>query len=365
MEGYKKILTPLGRLESLDAFRGFTMILLVSGGFGLSYLIGYPYLGFLAKQFTHHPWHGMYFWDLVQPFFMFIVGVAMPFSFARRWERGDTWNQTFYHVLKRSIILLCFGVIIPCAQNHKLVWELWNVLAQLAFTYFIAFLFIRKSIKTQIIISFAFLLFNYLAYRFIPLPGVTNPWEKDSNLGAFIDIIILGKISTGWGGGWVTINFIGSTAHTMWGVVAGLILKSDRSEVRKLKLLVIGGIIGVVLGLALDPITPIAKRICTSSFIIHSGGWCLLALSLFYWIIDIKGYKNWAHFMVIVGMNSIFIYMFANIFGEYTDGLIRIFTMPILEYLGVIGKVIHKNIILFIFWHLTYWLYKHKIFLKI
>ena len=85
---------PQGRLESLDAFRGFTMILLISTGFGLGYLRDHAVFGFLAKQFTHHKWHGLYFWDLVQPFFMFIVGVAMPFSFYKRWERGDSWNET-------------------------------------------------------------------------------------------------------------------------------------------------------------------------------------------------------------------------------------------------------------------------------
>ncbi len=362
MQDSKKLLIPQGRLESLDAFRGFTMILLISGAFGFSYLLENPYLGWFAKQFTHHPWHGMYFWDLVQPFFMFIVGVAMPFSFTKRWKRGDTWNQTFLHVLRRSIILLFLGAIIPIALQHKLVWQLANVLAQLAFTYLIAFLFIRKPIKTQVIISFAFLLFNYLAYRFIPLPGVTNHWEPASNLGAFVDSIIIGKLSEGH---WVTINFIGSTAHTMWGVIAGQILMSDRTELKKLKILLFSGIIGVVLGLAIDPVIPIVKRICTSSFIIYSGGWTFLALAFFFWIIDIKGYNKWSHFMVIVGMNPIFIYMFFQIFGERTGEFIGHFTTPILEHSGVIGKIIYKNIILLIYWYLTYWLYKRKIFIKI
>jgi len=80
MQDIKKGLSPEGRLVSLDAFRGLTMIFLISGAFGFSYLLDYPYLDFFAKQFTHHPWHGMYFWDLVQPFFMFIVGVAIPLS---------------------------------------------------------------------------------------------------------------------------------------------------------------------------------------------------------------------------------------------------------------------------------------------
>ncbi len=363
MGNNKKMLSPEGRLVSLDAFRGFTMILLISSGFGFPYLIDYQFLGFFARQLTHHPWHGMYFWDLVQPFFMFIVGVAMPFSFLKRWERGDTWNQTFLHVIKRSVILFLLGVILHCAHAHKLVWELWNVLTQLAFTYLIAFLFLRKPVKTQIIISFAILLFNYLIYKFIQIPGFSESWVKDKNLGSFMDMVLLGKLNAG--GGWVTINFIGSSVHTMWGVIAGLIIKSDREEIQKVKLLVIGGIAGVVLGLAIDPVTPIIKRICTSSFIIHSGGWCFLTLAFFYWIIDIKGYKRWTLFMIVVGTNPIFIYMFQQLLGGWTNNFIGIFTMPVLEHLGVAGKILQKNIVLLFLWYMTYWLYKRKIFIKI
>ena len=354
---------PQARLVSLDAFRGFTMILLVSSAFGLSYLSDYPYLGFICRQFEHHPWNGMRFWDLIQPFFMFIVGVAMPFSLARRWERGESWNRTLLHVLRRSFTLLLLGVILHCWYSRKLVWELWNVLTQLSVTYLVAFLFMRKPIRTQIIISFAILLGNYLAYRFIPLPGVTDPWMKDNNLGAFMDRILMGKINPG--GGWVTINFIGSSAHTMWGVIAGLVLRSSRPEYEKVKLIAVSGIIGVVLGLLLDPITPIVKRICTSSFIIESGGWSLLALALFYWLIDVKGYKSWTKALVIFGMSPIFIYLYANLLGSWTDEFLGIFTMPVLDHLGIAGKILQQDIRLIVYGYLMYWLYKHRIVIKI
>ena len=363
MDTGNRLVSPQSRLVSLDAFRGFTMILLVSGGFGLPYLTDNPSVGFIARQFNHHPWHGMYFWDLIQPFFMFIVGVAMPFSFAKRWESGETWNRTFLHVITRSVTLFFLGVILHCYYSSKLVWELWNVLTQLAFTYFIAFLFMRKPIRTQIIISFVILVFNYLAYRFIPVPGVTDPWMKDHNLGSFMDMILMGKINPG--GGWVTINFIGSTAHTMWGVIAGIVLKSSRADLRKVKELAIAGAIGVVLGLAVDPLTPIVKRICTSSFIIESGGWSLLVLALFSWLVDVKGYKKWTWFMVVVGMNPIFIYMFSNLLGGWTRDFINIFASPFIGQPGIAGKIILQNIRLLVYWYLAYWLYKNRIMIKI
>ncbi|MFC1562595.1 acyltransferase family protein [candidate division KSB1 bacterium] len=362
MENSKNLSMPRSRLESLDAFRGFTMLLLISGGFGMGYLRNYQYLGFFAKHFTHHQWHGMYFWDLIQPFFMFIVGVAMPFSFLRRWNCGDTWNQTFNHVIRRSLTLLLFCIILGIGWSNKIQIGLWNVLGQLAFTYFFAFLFMRFSLKKQLIISFAILLFNYILYRFVPVPGVTEPWVKGNNIGSYIDALVIGRVSPG---GWVTINLIGSTAHTMWGVMAGIILKSERTHRQKIKILLIAGISGILLGLMLDPITPIVKRICTSSFIIHSGGWCILFLTLFYYIIDVKNYRKWSRFMTILGMNCIFIYMFKGILGGSINNYVSTFTMPVLKYLGVVGLIIHKNIIVFILWYLTYWLYKNKIFIKI
>jgi len=354
---------PTERLVSLDAFRGLTMILLISGAFGLPKLLDGPFWEPLAKQFTHHPWNGLYFWDLIQPFFMFIVGVAMPFSFEKRWERGETWGQSFRHVIRRSLVLFFLGVMLHCWYSKEYVWELWNVLTQLAFTYLIAFLFMKKPLRTQLWITIGILAANYLMYRFIPLPGVTDHWEKDHNLGAFVDRILMGKINPG--GGWVTINFIGSTAHTMWGVMAGIVLRSDRRAMQKVKTIAVAGLIGVVLGYGLDPVTPIIKRICTSSFIFASGGYALLALALFYWLIDVKGWKSWTTFLVVAGMNPIFLYLWANLLGGWTRTFLDIFTEPFLEPLGAGGEFIQQNLRLAFMWYLAYWLYKRKIFIRI
>ena len=287
---------PRERLLSLDAFRGFTMLLLVSGGFGMRQLLEGTFLSPVAVQFTHHQWNGLYLWDLIQPFFMFIVGVAMPFSFGKRWERGDSWNETFRHALKRSATLLFFGLLLHCYYSKAYVFELWNVLSQLSVTYLVAFLFMRKSIRTQIIVSLVILLINYVLYRTAPFffNGVSSAWEKGTNFGSFMDRILMGKINDG---GWVAINVIGSSAHTMWGVIAGTILKGSRPHAEKIRMLLVAGVIAIIAGLALDPVTPIIKRICTSSFIIVSGGWCLVALALFYWIIDVRGYKRWCMFL--------------------------------------------------------------------
>jgi len=142
---------------------------------------------------------------------------------------------------------------------------------------------------------------------------------------------------------------------------------SDRTPGQKIKILVVAGLIGVVVGYALNPISPIIKRICTSSFVIVSGGWCLLALVFSFWLIDVKKVQNWSRFFAIVGMNSIFIYLFTNTGGS--DLLYRIvkpFTRGLFAWTGELGANIIAGLVVWgLLWYICYWLYKRKIFIKI
>jgi len=299
-----------GRLVSLDFFRGVTMFMLIGESTGLYERLRDPalkgtLLGALGWQLEHHPWNGLHCWDLVQPFFMFIVGVAMPFSIGKRWERGDSWSKTFHHALSRSSLLLFFGWALYCIGPGHLTFELWNVLAQLSFTYLVAFLMMRKPARVQLGFTFGLLVATELLYRFWPVAGFNQPFVADHGFGAWVDLAIMGKLSDGH---WVVFNAVPTTAHTMWGVLAGQVLKSTRAPWQKIRMLAVAGAIGVVAGYSLNPLTPIIKRICTSSFVIVSGGWCLLALVLSYWLIDVIGLKKWSVFFNIVGMNSLFIY---------------------------------------------------------
>ena len=299
-----------GRLVSLDFFRGVTMFMLIGESTGLYERLRDPalkgtLLGALGWQLEHHLWNGLHCWDLVQPFFMFIVGVAMPFSIGKRWERGDSWSKTFHHALSRSSLLLFFGWALYCIGPGHLTFELWNVLAQLSFTYLVAFLMMRKPARVQLGFTFGLLVATELLYRFWPVAGFNQPFVADHGFGAWMDLAIMGKLSDGH---WVVFNAVPTTAHTMWGVLAGQVLKSTRAPWQKIRMLAVAGAIGVVAGYSLNPLTPIIKRICTSSFVIVSGGWCLLALVLSYWLIDVIGLKKWSVFFNIVGMNSLFIY---------------------------------------------------------
>jgi predicted acyltransferase len=149
-------LQPEDRLISLDFFRGFTMFLLIAEWTILFNVMVDPslegtFLHFIGEQFHHHPWHGMTFWDLVQPYFMFIVGIAIPFSVSKRTARGDSPVEIRNHAIRRAIILLVLGWALYCISPGYITFRFQNVLAQLSVTYIVAFFLMNKSLKTQFI----------------------------------------------------------------------------------------------------------------------------------------------------------------------------------------------------------------------
>lgn len=358
-----------GRLASLDFFRGLTMFLLVAEGALVYESLLVPeldgtWIQAVATEFTHHPWNGLRFWDLVQPFFMFIVGVAMPFSFARRWERGDSYAATFRHAVVRSLVLLGLGVGLYVVRAGYLTLELWNVLAQLSFTYLLAFLIMRKSTRTQLLVTVGLLVLTEVLYRSWPVAGYNQPFTPDHNFGSWLDMVLMGKLSDGH---WVAVNAVPTAAHTIWGVLAGYVLQSERTHTQKIKILVIAGLIGLVVGYGLNPVTPIIKRICTTSFVIVTGGWCLIALALSYWVIDVKGWKRWAQFAIVFGMNPLFIYLFSELAGNrWLTHIVRPFTDGFLGWTGdVLVGFVTALIVLWMDWYIVNWLFKRRIFIRI
>ena len=357
------------RLFSLDFYRGLTMFLLIAEFSHLfTYLVDFELEGSIVhaigEQFHHVEWEGMHFWDLIQPFFMFIVGVAMPLSFYKRIARGDSYNQVFKHALKRAFLLLVLGWALYCIDPGKIVFRFQNVLAQLSITYILAFLIMKKPSAIQIGFSVLLILITEGLYRFFPLEGFDQAFIPGKNFGAWFNILISGEED---GGHWAMFNAIPTAAHTIWGVLAGRLLMSDQSNKKKLQTLIIAGIIGLIIGYGLSPFTPIIKRISTGTFVFASGGWSILALALCYWLIDIKKYQKGVLFFAVVGMNPLFIYLFAHVGGA---DLVRTIVLPFSNaFFGWMGElnamIVLSSIVLFFLWYICYWLYKKKIFIKI
>jgi len=358
------------RVTSVDFFRGFTMFLL-AGEASLLYErfleFDNGFMQFLGTQLSHHEWHGLHFWDLIQPFFMFIVGVAIPFAVANRQKKGDSNKTITLHAFKRAFLLLFFGWALYVIEAGRLVFQFQNVLAQLSVTYIVAFLIMKKSFSFQLVFTLVILLLIDLAYRFFPVEGFNHPWVNYENLGAWVNNKIEGvdKAST-----WATLNFVSTTAHTVWGVLCGKLLMSDKSTTKKIQLLLIAGISALIIGYSLDllNITPIIKKIATSSFVFASGGWTILALCFSYWLIDVKKlFTRGSKMFIIVGMNSIFIYMFFSLGGaDFISRMVAPFSGMLFSWAGDLTvEVVTSLSVWAAMWYLCYWLYKNKLFIKI
>ena len=187
----------------------------------------------MAIQFTHYPWHGLHFWDLIQPGFMFIAGVAMAFSLYKQTARGVSRNKQASKALKRSGWLFFWGVLDYAVRGDQLSFELWDVLTQMSFTLLVAFLiFVGK--RAQLLFSLALLILTEYLYRFTNVPGFDQPFTDQHNFGNYMDLILMNKINSG---GWVAINCIPTAAHTIWGAVAGkwlLSLPNDKTKLARI-----------------------------------------------------------------------------------------------------------------------------------
>lgn len=347
------------------------MVLLMLESAGLyDHLISFSEGSFFHSffiQFTHHPWNGLRFWDLIQPGFMFIAGTAMALSLNKQKLAGTSWGQSFFKALKRSGWLFFWGVLDYAVRPSGLSFELWDVLTQLSFTLLLAFLIFEGSIQWQIFFSVGLLVITESLYRFSDITGFNQPFVDQHNFGNYVDLLLMNKINHG---GWVAINCLPTAAHTIWGAVVGKILIGNKDQLYKVIVISAAGIVCLVIGYLMNfTITPIVKRIATSSFVFASGGWCLIGLAFFYWWIDIKrNVTNW-HFVTVVGMNSIFIYLFFEIVGgrwfngyvsAIVGGLLAVIHLP--EHLILVGCSLA---IFLLEWYMCQFLWRKKIFFKL
>jgi heparan-alpha-glucosaminide N-acetyltransferase len=349
------------RYLALDAYRGFIMMVLVSGGFGLAELAKRrpAFLG-IANQFDHMSWEWIAFWDLIQPAFMFMVGVAMPFALARRIEQGATQRQLFWHVVARSFRLILMSEILISIGGGKLSFQLINVLAQIGICYFLCYLIMQLRFRWQAVIAGSILI-GYWAL-FVAFPGTEGPFlSKTTNIGAVIDKFVFGHTNSD---DWTTINFLTSTVTTLFGVWTGRLLQSNRSDKEKMRIIAISAVLCLALGFAIHPWNPIIKRICTTSFTLYSAGWVLLMLLTFYWFVEVKGYRKWTFPLIVIGANSIFVYAVHQVLQRWLDRAVGVFTLRF-EWLGDFAPVAQSCAVLLTMWYLCYWLYRRKIFLKL
>jgi heparan-alpha-glucosaminide N-acetyltransferase len=387
-----------GRLRSVDAYRGFVMLAMASGGIATFRSLGSSsdsewglVREILVQQLDHVAWRGGVFWDLIQPSFMFLVGVAMPFSYSRRRARGDWWIQLFGHAVFRSLVLIVLAVFLASNGGLRTNFSFTNVLGQIGLGYTFVFLLLGRRPAVQVTAAFLILFAYWLLFALFPLPGpefrygaygANEPqivmggffahWNKDANAAAAFDRWFLNLFPHPTDdpflrneGGYATLNFIPSIATMIFGVLAGELLLSRATRVTKARVLLLAGVILWVLGQMLDAtVCPIVKRIWTPSWVIASTAWTCWMLAAFYWVIDACGYRRWSLPLVAVGANSIAIYLMAQLMKPFVAASIRTHSgRQVFD--GPTGQLLKGISILVVFWLVCLWLYKRKIFIKI
>lgn len=370
------------RLKSLDALRGFDMFWIVGGdslSHGLSNATNFRFFNWLSLQMTHSRWNGFTIYDLIFPLFMFVAGVAMPFSIGRRLEKFQgkekqaEKKKLYLKLLKRCIILILLGLII----NGDLAFKAYDqtrfasVLARIGISCFIAaIIYMNFNWKQQLAILLSILVGYFLIMTLIPVPGFgAGVLTPEGNLSGYIDRSILpGLVLRGSYDPEGILSTLPAIGTVMLGVFAGLLLRLPDNKctpTRKASFLLAGGIALLIVGLLGNFVMPINKNIWTSSFVIFCGGWSALLLGIFYLIIDVWKFDKWSTPFIWLGMNSILIYLVSH-------GIIDFGSSAKYLFGGILDKIpdlwqmtfLWIGIILLEFWFLHF-LYKRKLFWKI
>jgi predicted acyltransferase len=325
---YETAAKPVGasaRLMSLDLFRGATiagMILVNNPGDDLT----------TYWPLKHADWNGWTPTDLVFPFFLFIVGVAMAFSFHSRLTRGESRQRLLRHVLGRGLLLFALGLFLNGFPNQYQLasWRIYGVLQRIAICYVIsAILALWSGRRGWIIAAIACLAGYWFLMRWVPVPGFGLPGrdvpllDPDRNIVAWLDRKLLaGHLYEGTRDPEGVLSTIPAIATCLLGLLIGDWLRSDRTPKSKAIGLAVYGVIGVAAGEIFNLWFPINKKLWTSSYVIFTAGLALICLALCYWILDVKQWRGrWTMPFVVFGMNSIAAYVLSQLISQCLDHL--------------------------------------------
>ena len=388
--------SPLGtpdRLVSLDAFRGLTMLFMASSGFGIAQIAkAYPDSAFwelLRYNTSHAAWIGGGAWDMIQPAFMFMVGMALPFSSSRRTAEGQDRRKLWLHTFWRAFVLVALGVFLSTSAGSRPNFIFPNVLAQIGLGYVFLTLLVGRGWKIQLGAIGVIAVATWAAFALTPIAGPTTDykalgvndpgqilggfwahWNMGANFAAsfdqwFLNLFPREKPFVFNSGGYQTLNFVPALITMILGLMAGENLRSDKTSGEKLSwLLKAGGICLILALLTGTTICPVIKKLWTPSWAFYSGAVVLWAFALFYWVIDIKGHKAWTFPLVVVGMNSIAIY----VAYQLTAGWIRSVGKTWLGnslFEGTTGALASSLLVLAVLWTFCWWLWKRKVFIRI
>lgn len=386
------------RVSSIDAYRGLVMLLMM--GEVLEFcrvraaVPGSSVWRFLCQQQSHVEWVGCVLHDMIQPSFSFLVGVALPFSLARRATEGQPqWRRTL-HAFWRALLLVLLGVFLRSTGSDHTHWTFEDTLSQIGLGYGFLYLLALRSRRVQWGALAAILVGYWIAFAVYPLPGPgfdwasagADPnwkhnlagfaahWNRNTNLAWAFDRWFLNLFPPdGWfkynGGGYATLSFIPTLGTMVLGLLAGGVLRMEWSAGRKILWLMVAGAVSLAAGWGLGAagICPVVKRIWTPSWVLYSGGWCFLAMAGFYLVMNVWNLRAWAFPLVVVGMNSIAAYLIAHLFvGFLFEALPRHLGRGVFEVAGKpYEPLLLGGAVLLMEWLMLLWMYRRRVFLRI
>lgn len=365
-----KTITQNSRLLSIDALRGFDMLMIIFADRFFAHLheaAQTKTTGFLAIQFEHPDWFGFHFYDIIMPLFLFLVGVVIPFSMERRVKEIDDNMKLYPHIFKRFIILFILGWVVQGNLLHLDINEFQifsNTLQAIAVGYLIScFAYIHLNKNGRYALFVACILVYALLLEFANIPGIGNSeLLPDKNIAIYIDRFVFGDFDDGYQYTWL-LSGLGFAATTLSGIFAGEILKSKLQRKNITRNLILIGLAFIIVGLLLNIVHPSVKKLWNSSFVLLSSGLCMLLLALFYWIIDVKGYIKWSFPLKVIGINAITAYVLSHVidFPEISKYLLFGFEQYFGAYYNAFATVGGFGIIYLLLWYMN----KNKTYIKI
>lgn len=359
-----------GRIQSIDALRGFDMFFILEMDRFFSNLdeaSNAGFANFLGAQLSRHTsWEGFNMYDTIMPLFLFIVGVVIPVAINKRKATMEV-SKIYRHIIWRVIVLWILGMI---AQGHLLglgseqIHLFSNTLQAIAVGYLIACMAYLHLKKTGRYVLCAFCLILYaFAITQIPFQGQTSMLLPDQSLALFIDQGILGRFDDGTQYTWI-LTGLGFAATTLLGSFAGeIILNKERSQINRFKLLIYIGLSLMAIGYVWGLWHPIIKKLWTSSMVLFAGGICFILLGLFYYVIDIRGVKKWSFPLRVIGMNAIFAYMLVHVINM--SGVASQILFGTEQWLGKYYAMICNLGGFLLVYGILYYMYKKQTFIKI
>ncbi len=378
------------RLLSLDAFRGFTIAGMI--------LVNNPgSWGHIYPQLAHASWHGWTFTDWIFPFFLWIVGVAMTFSFSVRKQKGDSDSTLILNVLRRSAVIFALGLFLA-GFPFGLLWDhqfsfssirIPGVLQRIAVCYLIAsIIYLKMSMRGQIIAIGVLFVSYWMMMFYIPVPEYgAGLFEKGRNFAAYIDSLFLSghmwSVSKTWDPEGI-ISTIPAIAMTLIGSLTGDYLRmSGHSKSEKSMWMIVFGAAMLLIGAFLDMWMPINKSLWTVSYTIFMSGWALSVFGIFYFLIDAKGIQRWAYPFVVYGMNAIFVFVLSGVAGramglwkinvQFSDGSFKdvslktILTQNLFDpfFSPLNASMMHAIVWICVMYLIVWVMYKRKWFVKV